>query len=161
MMWMFHIVLWLATSFAVSLSGGPQTCTFIADNCDTLVIADVVSVTETVVTVQNVGYLQGTACQMNTPDIDHGGVVQFQVNWSEMSACYNSTFLTVGRSYLFCSHKDKWKRCHLSADTPATLVPSHILSERNDVDLRIKRQNQGVLYQSSIHNINYLMCIFM
>lgn len=124
-------------------------CPYRSENCDMLVIAEISSVTETIVTVQNVEYLQlGTSAPCRDKINADSTAVQFLVNWSAKTGCYNSTFLALGRSYLFCSYKDKWERCHISTDAPVILASRLVNKKqlRHDMGTRIKRQETGGMW---------------
>ena len=108
-------------------------------NCEVLMIAEVVSVSETAVIAQNVEYLQDTECPPSQPD-SNDVTVELRVDWNEMKCGYKPRSLTLRRSYLFCSHKDKWKQhCRLSTATPPFIIPS-LSFDRNVGFGRIKRQ---------------------
>ena len=112
-------------------------------NCEVLMIAEVVSVSETAMIVQNVEYLQDTECPRPSQTDSNDATVEFRVNWNEMKCEYKAKSIVLRRSYLFCSHKDKWSQhCRLSTATPPFLIPS--LSFDRDVDFgRIKRQTSS------------------
>ncbi len=107
-------------------------------NCEVLMIAEVVSVSETAVIAQNVEYLQDTECPPSHPDSNV--TVEVRVDWNEKNKARS---LVLGRSYLFCSHKDKWKQhCRLSTATPPVLIPT-LSFDRNVGFGRIKRQTSN------------------
>lgn len=106
-------------------------------DCDALVAGELSSVSQNTIVLQRVSYLHGgnnKPCN-NELSPDAAAAVSLSVNWGKSSeTCYNSSSLVVGKSYLFCSHKDRWKkRCSVSASQPFITVPKAMTSSSSHI----------------------------